>query len=86
MTTHLFPERAASVLAGLLIGAALGLFLTQTVAAFLTFVLHRTLDVDGTPVLLALFIAVPVLGGIAGGVIGYRRGDDATPGRRGGRR
>ncbi len=34
---------------GFLVGGAAGFLLTETVGAFFTFVLDRTLDVDGTP-------------------------------------
>ncbi|WP_314176461.1 hypothetical protein [Streptomyces winkii] len=76
MSTPLTPSvraRAAAALVGLLIGAAAGVLLTETVAAFLALVLDRAPDVDGSAGLLALFIAVPVLCGVAGSVIGARR-------------
>ena len=58
---------------GLVCGGAAGFLLTETVGAFFTFVLDRTLDVDGTPVLLAAFVVVPILSAIAGAVVGARR-------------
>lgn len=57
---------------GLVVGGAAGFLLTETVGAFFTFVLDRTLDVDGTPVLLAAFIVVPVLSALAGAFAGSR--------------
>jgi hypothetical protein len=57
---------------GFLVGGAAGFLLTETVGAFFTFVLDRTLDVDGTPVLLAAFIAVPIITAAAGAAIGAR--------------
>ncbi|MCQ0011290.1 hypothetical protein [Actinomadura madurae] len=51
---------------GFFVGGAAGFLLTETVGAFFTFVLDRTLDVDGTPVLLAAFVAVPVLSALIG--------------------
>ncbi|NVI92469.1 hypothetical protein HUX53_35660 [Actinomadura sp. BRA 177] len=57
---------------GFLVGGAAGFLLTETVGAFFTFVLDRTLDVDGTPVLLAAFIAVPVLTALLGAAVGAR--------------
>lgn len=72
--------RAVAALVGLLVGGAAGFLLTETVGAFCTFVLDRTLDVDGTGSLLAAFIAVPVLCGLIGAVIGFRRaGRDSRP-------
>ncbi|MEV4008219.1 hypothetical protein [Actinomadura sp. NPDC049753] len=57
---------------GLVVGGAAGFLLTETVGAFFTFVLDRTLDVDGTPVLLAAFIVVPVLSALVGAFAGSR--------------
>ena len=58
---------------GFLVGGAAGFLLTETVGAFFTFVLNRTLDVDGTGVLLAAFIAVPILCALSGALVGGRR-------------
>ncbi|TDD61335.1 hypothetical protein E1293_45030 [Actinomadura darangshiensis] len=57
---------------GFLIGGAAGFLLTETLGAFFTFVLDRTLDVDGTPVLLAAFVVVPILSAVCGAVVGAR--------------
>jgi len=57
---------------GFLVGGAAGFLLTETVGAFFTFVIDRTLDVDGTPVLLAAFIAVPFLTAVLGAAVGAR--------------
>lgn len=57
---------------GFAVGGAAGFLLTETVGAFFTFVIDRTLDVDGTPVLLAAFIAVPILTALLGAAIGAR--------------
>lgn len=57
---------------GFAVGGAAGFLLTETVGAFFTFVIDRALNVDGTPVLLAAFIAVPVLTAAAGAAIGAR--------------
>jgi hypothetical protein len=59
-------------LIGFAVGGAAGFLLTETVGAFFTFVIDRTLDVDGTPVLLAAFIAVPILTALLGAVVGAR--------------
>lgn len=58
---------------GLLVGGAAGFLLTETVGAFFTFVLDRTLDVDGTDELLTAFVVVPVLCAVLGAVIAARR-------------
>ncbi|MBO8188693.1 hypothetical protein [Streptomyces spirodelae] len=65
--------KAPAVILGFLLGGAAGFLLTETVGAFFTFVLDRTLDVDGSSTLLAAFIVVPVLSALAGAVIGARR-------------
>ncbi|MCR3739330.1 hypothetical protein BS35_001874 [Actinomadura glauciflava] len=57
---------------GFVVGGAAGFLLTETVGAFFTFVLDRALDVDGTPVLLAAFILVPVLSALVGAAAGSR--------------
>ncbi|MER7548237.1 hypothetical protein [Actinomadura sp.] len=57
---------------GFVVGGAAGFLLTETVGAFFTFVIDRTLDVDGTPALLAAFIAVPVLTAVLGAAVGAR--------------
>ena len=57
---------------GFLVGGAAGFLLTETVGAFFTFVIDRTLDVDGTPALLAAFIAVPILTAVLGAIVGAR--------------
>ncbi|NDU71095.1 hypothetical protein GWI34_00430 [Actinomadura sp. DSM 109109] len=59
---------------GFVVGGAAGFLLTETVGAFFTFVLDRALDVDGTPVLLAAFVAVPLLTALAGAFAGSRMG------------
>jgi hypothetical protein len=65
--------RARAALLGLLIGGAAGFLLTETLGATSTFVLDRTLDVDGTGALLAAFIAVPILCALVGAVISAHR-------------
>ncbi|MFA1547306.1 hypothetical protein [Actinomadura chokoriensis] len=59
-------------LIGFVVGGAAGFLLTETVGAFFAFVLDRALDVDGAPVLLAAFIAVPVLSALLGAAAGAR--------------
>ncbi|MFG2089933.1 MULTISPECIES: hypothetical protein [unclassified Spirillospora] len=72
-------NRATGAFVGLLAGGAAGFFLTESVAAFFHFALDRTLDVDGTGALLAVFIGVPILCAVLGAAIGVRLG-----GRQGG--
>lgn len=72
-------KQATGALVGLLAGGAAGFLLMEAVAAFSHFVLERTLDVEDTGILLALFIGVPVLCAVLGAAIGARLG-----GRRGG--
>ncbi|WP_433472006.1 hypothetical protein ACQPZP_24220 [Spirillospora sp. CA-142024] len=60
---------------GFFVGGAAGFLLTETVGAFFTFVLDRALDVDGTPVLLAAFVVVPILSAVSGAVAGARFGN-----------
>ncbi|TYB41548.1 hypothetical protein [Actinomadura chibensis] len=62
----------SGAMVGFLVGGAAGFLLTETVGAFFTFVLDRTLDVDGTGVLLAAFVAVPIVCAVAGAVVGAR--------------
>ncbi|MEU0389527.1 hypothetical protein [Streptomyces chartreusis] len=63
-----------AVLVGLLVGGAAGFLLTETVGAFSAFVLGRALDVAGTGgVLLAVFVAVPLICAGLGAVIAVRR-------------
>lgn len=62
----------SGALIGFVVGGAAGFLLTETVGAFFTFVIDRTLDVDGTPVLLAAFIAVPILTAVLGAAVGAR--------------
>ncbi|MER7481942.1 hypothetical protein ABTX60_30645 [Streptomyces sp. NPDC126510] len=63
-----------AVLVGLLTGGAAGFLLTETLGAFCAFVLGRTLDVAGTGgVLLAAFVAVPLICAVLGAVIAVRR-------------
>ncbi|WP_328767310.1 hypothetical protein [Streptomyces sp. NBC_00286] len=70
MSTTSLRGKAAAALLGFLVGGATGFLLTETVGAFLTFVLDRSLDVDGTGALLAAFIAVPILCALVGAAIG----------------
>jgi hypothetical protein len=66
--------KVPAVLAGLLAGGAAGILLTETVGAFSAFVLGRALDVAGTGgVLLAAFVAVPLICAALGAVIALRR-------------
>ncbi|WMD07170.1 hypothetical protein [Streptomyces sp. FXY-T5] len=66
--------KVPAVLAGLLAGGAAGTLLTETVGAFSAFVLGRALDVAGTGgVLLAVFVAVPLICAALGAVIALRR-------------
>jgi hypothetical protein len=65
--------KVPAALVGLLVGGAAGFLLTETVGAFSAFVLGRALDVAGTGVLLAAFIAVPVICAVLGAVIAVRR-------------
>ncbi|TYK45379.1 hypothetical protein [Actinomadura decatromicini] len=62
----------SGAMVGFLVGGAAGFLLTETVGAFFTFVLDRTLDVDGTGVLLAAFVVVPIVCALAGAVVGAR--------------
>ncbi|WP_141586054.1 hypothetical protein [Actinomadura sp. WMMA1423] len=57
---------------GFLVGGAAGFMLTEAVGVFFHFVLDRTLDVGGTPVLLTAFISVPILCAVAGAFVGAR--------------
>lgn len=66
-------RQATGAFVGLLVGGAAGFILTESVAVFFHLVLDRTLDVEGTGVLLAVFIGVPVLCAVAGAVIGANR-------------
>lgn len=76
--------KAPAALVGLLAGGAAGFLLTEAVGAFYAFVLGRTLDVDGTGVLLAAFVAVPVICAVLGAVIAVRRaGQDRRRDHRG---
>ncbi|MDX2604245.1 hypothetical protein PV379_38300 [Streptomyces caniscabiei] len=70
---HPPSARVPAALVGLLVGGAAGFLLTETVGAFSAFVLGRALDVAGTGVLLAAFIAVPVICAVLGAVIAVRR-------------
>ncbi|MGP4028505.1 hypothetical protein [Actinomadura sp. 3N407] len=65
-------RQATGAFVGLLAGGAAGFFLTESVAVFFHFVLDRTLDVEGTGILLAVFIGVPILCAVAGAVAGAR--------------
>ncbi|MFI8853103.1 hypothetical protein [Streptomyces sp. 891-h] len=76
--------KAPAALLGFLLGGAAGFLLTETVGAFFTFVLDRTLDVDSSGTLLAAFIGVPILSALAGAVIGARWAG-RPPRRNGGR-
>ncbi|MBD9724305.1 hypothetical protein PV755_31030 [Streptomyces caniscabiei] len=68
------PARVPAVLVGLLAGGAAGFLLTGTVGAFSAFVLGRALDVADTGgVLLAAFVAVPLICGVLGAVIAFHR-------------
>lgn len=67
------PGQATAAAVGFLAGGAAGFALTEAVAAFFHFVLDRTLDVDGSGALLAVFIGVPVLCAAAGALIGASR-------------
>ncbi|TQM69485.1 hypothetical protein FHX41_3180 [Actinomadura hallensis] len=67
------PGQATAAAVGFLAGGAAGFVLTEAVAAFFHFVLDRTLDVDGSGALLAVFIGVPVLCAAAGALIGASR-------------
>ncbi|MFJ6570738.1 hypothetical protein ACIQNU_25315 [Streptomyces sp. NPDC091292] len=73
MSTRSLSGRAVAALLGLLVGGAVGFLLTGTVGAFFTFVLDRTLDVDGTGALLAAFVAVPVVTAVCGAAVAVRR-------------
>ncbi|MEU8799945.1 hypothetical protein [Spirillospora sp. NPDC048819] len=66
-------RQATGAFVGLLAGGAAGFFLTESVAVFFHLVLDHTLDVEGTGVLLAVFIGVPVLCAAVGAVIGANR-------------
>ena len=57
---------------GFLVGGAAGFMLTEAVGVFFHFALDRTLDVGGTPALLAAFITVPILCAVAGAFVGTR--------------
>lgn len=70
-----FSGRAGGAAVGALVGGAGGFLLTEGVGAFFTFALDRTLDVGGTGVLLAVFIAVPVACAVLGALIGLRFAD-----------
>ncbi|NGO12073.1 hypothetical protein G5C60_31840 [Streptomyces sp. HC44] len=65
-------SKAAAALVGLLAGGAAGFLLTQAAAAFFAFVLDRALDVDGSGVLLAVFVAVPVVCAALGAAVAVR--------------
>jgi hypothetical protein len=68
--------KAPAALVGLLAGGAAGFLLTETVGAFSAFVLGRALDVAGTGgVLLAAFVAVPLICAVFGAVIAVRRAE-----------
>ncbi|MFH9612015.1 hypothetical protein [Streptomyces sp. NPDC017448] len=73
MSSPSLTGKAAASLLGLLVGTAAGFLLTETVAAFFHPVLNRTLDGDGPGVLPAFFVAVPLICGVLGAVIGARR-------------
>ncbi|MFF5369767.1 hypothetical protein [Streptomyces sp. NPDC013187] len=66
--------KGPAVLVGVLAGGAAGFLLTESVGAFSAFVLGRALDVAGSGgVLLAAFVAVPLICAVLGGVIACRR-------------
>ena len=68
------PGQATAAAVGFLAGGGRGVRRrTEAVAAFSHFVLDRTLDVDGSGALLAVFIGVPVLCAAAGALIGASR-------------
>ncbi|MDQ1017573.1 hypothetical protein [Streptomyces afghaniensis] len=83
---HPPSARVPAALVGLLIGGAAGFLLTETVGAFSAFVLGRALDVVGTGgVLLAAFVAVPLICAWLGAVIAVRRAGQNRPSHHRGR-
>ncbi|QFG20000.1 hypothetical protein [Actinomadura sp. WMMB 499] len=73
--TSTASKKAGAALAGFLVGGAAGFVLTEAIAAFFHFVLDITLDVEGYPVLLALFLGLPFLGALVGAFTGTRVAD-----------
>jgi hypothetical protein len=73
MSVPSLSRKVVAAFVGLLVGGAAGFLLTEIVGAFFTFVLDRTLDVDGTGGPLVAFVIVPVLCGVLGAVVAARR-------------
>ncbi|GHB74863.1 hypothetical protein GCM10010377_76660 [Streptomyces viridiviolaceus] len=73
MSAHIHSAKTAGGLLGFLVGGAGGFLLTEAVGGLVVVGFDRTLNVDGTPPLLAAFIAVPILAALAGATIGARK-------------
>ncbi|MFF5257456.1 hypothetical protein ACFY4C_00815 [Actinomadura viridis] len=65
-------SRAGGAVVGFLVGGAVGFVMTEGFAAFSHVALDATLSVEDTPALLLVFIGVPLLCAVVGGVVGLR--------------
>ncbi|MFC5754044.1 hypothetical protein [Actinomadura rugatobispora] len=66
------PNKVGGAVVGFLAGGAAGFVATEAGAAFFHFVLDITPDVENRPMLLLVFLGVPVLCALAGAFAGAR--------------